>query len=277
MYICTTSHTAFKNNTTKEYKQLLKQITNKQFRRVSKFNLLAIYGALICLENKTYDTKLNIYTASEYGCISDMNTVLKQVSKDDEIVMPFDFLNINGNNVGFLISESLNTHGNNFYITSEDVSFEKAFELAFFDLSINKTKEALLGAIDESIPTIENIQSLVKNVHDNELYDGTTWFHLSSENKNALAKIENVKAFTNIHELNNFIDTLQYDHISLNIFAKKNSKHLKINESKIISQNNVFFGTYSAMYIENLLTYKGKLLHISLDESHRAFLFYFSK
>jgi len=277
MYIHSTFTTTFKNKTTKEYKQLLKQLTNKQFRRVSKFNLMAIYGALKCLENKQYDTNLSIYTASEYGCISDMNTVLMQVHKENEMVMPFDFLNINGNNVGYFISESLNTLGNSFYITSEDVSFEKAFELAYFDIFTNNTKEVLLGAIDESLDHIDEISTLVKNLNDKEIYDGTTWFHLSQESENSLAKIENVETFTNLEELNSFLNTIQYDHLSLNIFAQKEIAHLKIQKDKIISQNKEFFGTYSAMYINTLLNFNGKLLHISLDEKNRAFLFYFIK
>jgi len=277
MYINTTFHAAFQNKTTKEYKQLLKEVTQKQFRRVSKFNIMAIYGALRALENKQYDTNINIYTASEYGCIEDMNTVLMQVSKTDEIVMPFDFLNINGNNVGFLISEALNTLGNNFYITAEDVSFEKAFELAYFDISIDKTNEALVGAVDESLDYIQDINSLIKNPEHQKTYDGTTWFQLSKESKNALAKIESLETFTNLEELNNFLKTLQYDYLSLNIFAKNKLNTLKIDPSKVISQSEQFFGTYSAMYINNLLNYNGKLLHISLDENNRAYLFYFTK
>jgi len=277
MYICATFNTTLKSKTTKEYKQLLKQITQKQFRRVSKFNLMAIYGALMCLEHKKYDTNLNIYTASEYGCITDMNTVLMQVHKKNEIVMPFDFLNINGNNVGFLISEALNTLGNNFYITAEDVSFEKAFELAYFDISINNTQEVLVGAVDESLDYIDEITNMVKNLDHREMCDGTTWFQLSKESKNALAKIENIETFTNLEELNSFLNTIEYDYLSLNLFAKKEISHLNIKKDKIIVQSEDFFGTYSAMYINNLLNYKGKLLHISLDENNRAYLFYFTK
>jgi GTP:adenosylcobinamide-phosphate guanylyltransferase len=277
MYICATSNTTFKNNTTKEYKQLLKQLTTKQFRRVSKFNTMAIYGALKCLQHKKYDTNINIYTASEYGCIEDMNQVLMQVSKKDEIVMPFDFLNINGNNVGFLISEALDTLGNNFYITAEDVSFERAFELAYFDISIDKIDEALVGAVDESLDYIENINSMIKNINHQEVYDGTSWFHLSKHNNNELAKIEAMETFTNLEELNIFLDTLKYDRLSLNLFAKQQIDNLNINKNKIISQSKEFFGTYSAMYINNLLDYEGKLLHISLDANNRAYLFYFHK
>jgi GTP:adenosylcobinamide-phosphate guanylyltransferase len=277
MYICATSNTTFKNNTTKEYKQLLKQLTTKQFRRVSKFNTMAIYGALKCLQHKKYDTNINIYTASEYGCIEDMNQVLMQVSKKDEIVMPFDFLNINGNNVGFLISEALDTLGNNFYITAEDVSFERAFELAYFDISIDKIDEALVGAVDESLDYIENINSMIKNINHQEVYDGTSWFHLSKHNNNGLAKIEAMETFTNLEELNIFLDTLKYDRLSLNLFAKQQIDNLNINKNKIISQSKEFFGTYSAMYINNLLDYEGKLLHISLDANNRAYLFYFHK
>lgn len=277
MYICATYNTTYKNNTTKEYKQLLKEITKTQFRRVSKFNIMAIYGALQCLKNKHYDNNLNIYTASEYGCITDMNKVLLQVSKKDEIVMPFDFLNINGNNVGFLISEALNTLGNNFYITAEDVSFEKAFELAYFDISINKIDEALVGAVDESLDYIQDISTLVKNFDNTKIYDGTTWFQLSTKSDNALAKIDTVETFHNIEELNIFLDTLQYDHLSLNLFAQKALNILKIDKHKIITQSEEFFGTYSAMYLHNLLSFEGKLLHLSLDEKNRVFLFYFIK
>lgn len=273
MYICSAKKSVFQSKSIKEYKQEIKEFSSQNIRRISKFNALAILGALKTLHQKQYDQNLNIYTGSEYGCIESINKVLKQVSKEDEILMPFDFLNVNGNNVGFLIAESLNTIGNNFYITAEDFSFEKSLELAYYDITFNQIDEALVGAVDESLEDITSYNSYIHNLFQYPIVDGSVWFHLSKHNNNAIAKIENIYNFTDLDSLKGFITKENFDYISLNQFARKeNSVTDLITKEKIIPHSETFFGTQGAEDFYDLLSYKGKLLMVSLDTQNRSFV-----
>ncbi len=115
------------------------------------------------MKEKTYSDNMGIYLASEYGSITSVKNVLEQVSQDS-IVMPFDFLNINSNNVSFYVSQALESKGKNMVLTSHDLSFEKALELALFDLEIDEVKDALIGNVDESLDGINNFNKYISNV-----------------------------------------------------------------------------------------------------------------
>lgn len=53
----------------KDYKALLKEITTLDVRKISKLNLLAIYGAIKTLKDKEYKKDLTLYASSNFACI----------------------------------------------------------------------------------------------------------------------------------------------------------------------------------------------------------------
>lgn len=119
----------------KEYKRFLKESVSFDLRRVSKLNLLAIYGAVNCLKNINYDKNLSIYTSTNNGNIEETYKVLNEL-KDANPIMPFDFLNINTNNTGFYISKAINSKGNNYTISSNELSFEKTLQTIFLNIKV---------------------------------------------------------------------------------------------------------------------------------------------
>lgn len=276
MYICSAFKYITKNNTLDEYKKLIKTSCSKSFRRISKFNAMAIYGATKTLKDIEFDKNLNIYTATENGCVESMINVLKQVT-NKENVTPFDFLNINGNNVGFLISEAIESIGNNFVITAEDLSFEKALELGYFDLQSDIANEILIGGVDESLDYLENYNDYITNMQNREINDGSVWFYISKDNKNAIAKIQEYKYFQNIETLNIFLKDLTYDNLSLNDFASSFIDLINIDKSKLIEDGNEFFGTYSSLKIHSLLDKDGVSLYIGCDKNKKAYALVLNK
>ncbi len=259
------------------YRKQLKEISKINLRQSSKFNVIAVFGALKCLENISYDKNLSIYLASEYSCTHNMLNVITQVNTKDDFVMPFDFLNINTNNVGFFIAQALETVGESLNIAAQDLSFEKALEMAYFDLMCGAATEALIGSVDESLEDIINDYELVHNLENQKIKDGTAWIFLSPEKTGAIAKIKELLIYENIEELNLKLNTISYDKISLNQYAKKYKDDLEIDQNLIIKQPDEFYGTAAAGYIVNLLTYEKELIHISLDAKKRAYLFIFEK
>uniref|UniRef100_UPI00404787EC hypothetical protein n=1 Tax=Aliarcobacter sp. TaxID=2321116 RepID=UPI00404787EC len=278
MYIKNIFKQVNENRTAKEYRDQLKSICKLNLRRNSKFNIMSIYGALNCLKDVHYKDNLSIYIASEYGCVEDLLKVLEQINSEDSMLMPFDFLNVNTNNTGFLVAQALNTFGNNVNITSEDFSFEKAFELAYFEFQTKEIKDILIGGVDESVENISNHNKIIHNLEYSISNDGSSWIYINDEKENSIAKIESFEFFTNIQDLNNYIKTLDYKIVGLNQYAKKYQNELEINENLIFNNSDNFYGTTSASDIIDLINEKKESsIYISLDSKKRAYLFHLKK
>lgn len=278
MYIKSIFKQVNEKQSAKEYRDQLKSMCKLNLRRNSKFNIMAIYGALNCLEDIEYKNNLSIYIASEYGCVEDLLKVLEQINSEDSMLMPFDFLNVNTNNTGFLVAQALNTLGNNVNITSEDFSFEKAFELAYFEFNTKEIKDILIGGVDESVEDISNHNSIIHNLENSSSKDGSSWIYINDKKENSIGKIKSFEFFTNINELNNYIKTVDYKIIGLNQFARKYQNELDINKDLIFHNQDNFYGTTSASDIIDILNEKKESsIYISLDSKKRSYLFCFEE
>ena len=266
MYIHSSYSLIEKNNDAKEYKRRLKEISAIKLRRSSKFNVLAILGALKSLENKKYAEDLSLYISSENACVSDMLKVLHQVNNKDEIVMPFDFLNVNTNNIGFYISQALNINGNNINISCKNFSFEKALETALFDLEIRKCNEVLVGCVDESIEGLFNNSTLQ---NENQYFDKSSWIYITNLKKDSIAKVEKITYYSSLSSLNDALLTLNYKNILLNTYAKQEIGNLIIDDKALIN--------YLTKDITNYFDFKDSLLYLNMDSNNCCYLILFTK
>jgi len=273
MYIHHTYSINNKNENIKVYKSFLKEISKINLRRSSKFNILAVLGALQCMKEKNYSNNMGIYVASEYGSITSVKTVLEQVSQDS-IVMPFDFLNINSNNVSFYVSQALESNGKNMVLTSHDLSFEKALELALFDLELNEVNDILIGNVDESLDEINNFNKYISNVEENPSKDLSSWIYINKYKDDSLAKIEKFSNFTNINELNNLLKNTNFESIVLNQYATKQIDKLDINKNLVFSHDNIHG---SVNIISMLNSDKKSFIYLSMDMNNKGYFLEFRK
>ncbi len=270
MYIHSTYKFLHQNENGQFYKKLLKEISTINLRRANKFNVLSVYGALKCISGINYKNP-NIYIGTEYGVISGVLKVIESLNDEHQIVMPFDFLNINGNNAGFNISEAINTTGESFLTTSNNFSFEKTLQFAFHKSSINNNFEALIGGVDESLECIENYKEYVIN-NNLKSYDGSCWLYCSKIKENAIAKVEAIEEFISISYLNNYLENNKFNMIGLNHIAKNNKK-LKLNYNNIYQNNQLYYyGTQAISDIIDLLNYTNNVAYISQDKSGKFIL-----
>jgi hypothetical protein len=205
---------------TKEYKDRLKALTPLNLRRASKYNALAVLGALECVIQKEYEKKmLGIYVASEFSCALEVASAVEKVNTQEVMpLMPFDFLNVNSNNVGFYIAKALNAGGKNCVLTSQDLGFEKALALADFDLSIGVVQGALIGGVDVCIDSLQNHQAyLPQNVL--QTHDCSCWIYASTSDKDAVAKIESICEFANSNEVLRYVESLKGYDLCFNTYA----------------------------------------------------------
>ena len=261
MYIHSTYQFLHKNETASFYKKLLKEISSINLRRSSKFNILSVYGAVNCLNNINYSSNTSIYIATQYGVISGVQKVVNSLNDQHQIVMPFDFLNVNANNAGFNIAKALNIDNENYLLTSNDFSFEKTLQTAFNKSKHNNKFEAIIGGVDESLTDIDNYQSYV-TLNNIPSFDGSCWLYCSKIKENSIAKIDSVLEFKNKEEIENYIKNNNFDKIEYN-YIEKIDKNPNYQISSI-------YGTQSAYDIIDLTTHnRGKLLYISKDRNGR--------
>jgi|GEM_PF-828249 len=218
-----------KDLATKEYKERLKMLTPLNLRRASKYNTLAVLGALECLKEKEYEKQnLGIYVASEFSCALEVASAVEKVNTQEVMpLMPFDFLNVNSNNVGFYIAKALDAGGKNCVVTSQDLGFEKALALAEFELSVGLVKEALIGGVDVCIDALENFRTyLPKNVE--KTHDCSCWLYATAQSQGALAKIESICEFATAEAVYAYIQSLQGYEVCFNSVAAKDATLKKL-------------------------------------------------
>ncbi len=250
----------------KDYKVLLKEITSLDVRKISKLNLLAIYGAIKTLKDKEYKKDLTLYAASNFACIQETYKILQEL-KSQNPVMPFDFLNINTNNMGFYIQKALGSSGDSYGIASGFLSFERALFMAFLEYKNGIKKEFLVGEIDSALQNLPNLERF-KNIDNNINNDISNWFYLSSNPSKT--KISQVHFFKTLDELNLFLTPLEYGVVALNFFAQKYIDSLVLHDSKV--KQYCSFQTAAKM-IDMMEDGHRKSIFISLDEVKRGYIF----
>jgi len=212
------------------YKQKLSTLCKINLRRANKFNLLAVYGALSCVQNQTLSTNLGIYLATERGPVESLTNVLEQVTKEDGVVMPFDFLGIN-TNASFYIAQALNASGKHMVLTSHHLCLEKALQLAYFDLTHNEVDDVLVGCVDASLSFIEEKH---RPLNTQNTHDESYWLYANREPQNAIAMIESIEEFASFEAMHK-----NYPHVVLNsetviqclTHETKKSLHVKHDEN----------------------------------------------
>jgi len=239
MYIHQTYQLTQSNESIATYKQKLATLCKINLRRANKFNLLAVFGALSCAQNQPLSTNLGIYLATEHGPVESLTNVLEQVTKDNGIVMPFDFLGIN-TNASFYIAQALNASGKHMVLTFHHLSFEKALQLAYFDLTHNEVDDVLVGKVDASLCFIDPKH---RPKGDKNNYDESYWLYANREPENAIAKIKKIEEFASLEAMQevygaqvttaSFHDVLQRSEDTLHIAKDENGKYMVIKIRKL--------------------------------------------
>lgn len=129
-------------------KEFLAKEINFKFRKAGRFAIAAICGALKCLEDFNQCEDLNIYLGSSNGDTQNIKDSQDSVFLYNEFPFPFSFINTLNNTPLFFLIQHLNIKGSGISIASNKFAFEQVLALALADLSLKKTKYALLGVCD---------------------------------------------------------------------------------------------------------------------------------
>jgi hypothetical protein len=174
----------------------LKNYTDFFFRRVNKFILLSLLGVHRCLHNRKFDKSIAVFLATENGNLGDTENVLHQMYRENSFPKPFNFINTMSNTASFYVAQSLKSLGRSITVSSKNVSFERALELAMADFKLGQIKEALVGGVDEAVISREYfVKKYDQSYHDVKLVEGSSWLYCTADAAGALGKVDDVKTF----------------------------------------------------------------------------------
>lgn len=179
-----------------ELKAELKNYTDFFFRRVNKFIMLSLMGVHRCVHGKSIDPHTAVFLATENGNLGDTETVLHQLYRENSFPKPFNFINTMSNTASFYVAQSLKTLGRSITVSSKNVSFERALELAMTDFELGHIREALVGGVDEAVFSREYFaKKYDASFHDARLVEGSSWLYCTADNSGALGMIQDIRTF----------------------------------------------------------------------------------
>ncbi len=174
-----------------ELKDLVKTLWGKSYRRISHFIELALVGAKRCADQApiTIDAQCNLLFTTGQGNISQVVKVTRQIFKEHEPPMPFDFMHITNNMAPFYVAQGLGITSSNLTIAHRAFPFETAMDLAALQMP-STNAQCLIGAVDEcAFPLNEHRQRLAL-APDTPLAEGSHWMLLGSNQEHAIAQLE---------------------------------------------------------------------------------------
>jgi 3-oxoacyl-[acyl-carrier-protein] synthase II len=229
-------------------------IDPKNIRRMSRIIKMGVGAAAIALRQAKVTIPDAIITGTGYGCLEDTGIFLtKMIELKEEALNPTPFIQSTHNTIGSQIALLLQCQGYNQTYAHGAFSFESALLDASIQSEEDRSKNILLGGIDEITNVSHSIQKrfgMFRSVSNGE---GSAFFLLAGNNDNAIACIDSVETLykPDSVELENHFRALEnnYDLILLGIGNKEPDKILQTLSEKVFpSASLAYFKHLSGEY-----------------------------
>ncbi len=271
-----------------DLKTQIKLLCGRSFRRTNHFVDLAILGANRCVARtqKMPSSQCGVFVATGQGNVSDGIAIDQQIFVDQEMPMPFQFINVSNNLAGFYVAQSLDLNSANITISRRDYPFEAALEMASLDVQLSNLETCLVGGLDEcSLPLNQHCQRMSLPV-GTPLSEGSSWLHIGNNAQNAIA---NYQLFSPLASYEELIDTLNKTTIHPQChlaggYLMDNKELLQISQALHISRQYNYLetaryhNTNSAYGIASFIEHQHgtHLLHINKSYNNCYFAIYVS-
>lgn len=232
-----------------DVKKELKQTYKLDTRRQDKFIHLALYGALKLKDKCSVNVDDELYITSGVGNMEVMQKSNAYVNEQNEVLRPFDFINMLGNTTSYYVASALKLKGKNIFEISNNFTFLNTLISVYASLNVSK-KEAVLGSVDLAT----NPQSLIKRVlgldKNVEVLSAVNYQKLSLNADNAIATVEFDTKLYSLQEIKTLV-------------SQSKSKVIYSNKDK-------YFETQASYYINRAIEQKENLLYIdSVEDSYK--------
>ena len=174
-------------------KEEIKRYTQENFRRVNRFILLSLLGALQCVHQQPLEAATAVYLTTEDGNLGETADVLDEIYTSRSLPRPFGFINTMSNTAAFHLARNLGIRGRNITVSSQHLSFERGLELLKADFAGGAERSALIGGVDESsLPRMNREEPAGRGWRT---VDGSGWFYVKSEKEGACGAFTEIMSF----------------------------------------------------------------------------------
>lgn len=174
-------------------KEELRRHTQENFRRVNRFILLSLLGALQCVHQRSIEADTAVYLTTEDGNLGETADVLDEIYASGSLPRPFGFINTMSNTAAFYLARNLGIRGRNLTVSSQHLSFERGLELLKADFAVGAERSALIGGVDESSLFRMNGEGPARRGW--RMVDGSGWFYVKSEKEGACGAFTAIRSF----------------------------------------------------------------------------------
>jgi hypothetical protein len=174
-------------------KEEIRRYTQENFRRVNRFILLSLLGALQCIDQRPLDADTAVYLTTEDGNLGETAEVLDEIYASRSLPRPFGFINTMSNTAAFYLARNLGIRGRNITVSSQYLSFERGLELLRADFAAGAERSALIGGVDESSRSRMNREEPYGRGW--RMVDGSGWFYVNSEKEEACGAFTEIMSF----------------------------------------------------------------------------------
>ena len=236
---------------TENIKQILKQKYKYDTRRQDDFILLGVYGAYKLKESCNILPDDELYITSGIGNIDIFQKCCRHVYEKNQLIRPFDFINLVGNTLSYHIAKSLQLKGKNIFQISDNFTYLNTLISIYASLTMSK-KSAIIGTIDHISEEFEKIAKKASGIDEKTTMISSVNFQkLSLKEENALAEIDFENEIYTIEEIKNIMRTFKG-----NIKCSIRSKELDCQKEQ------KFFETEISNAVNQALKSKQNLLYI---------------
>lgn len=191
-----------------DLRALVKQVLGQPLRQGSHFIELAAIGARLCVgqlaESPPADS--GVYFGTGLGQVRKTETLLDQILPPGTgFAAPFDFINASPNMGAFHAAAALGLSARNLTVAQDELSFERALELALSDLRAGALPAAFVGGADENFfPRADYLRRLPLR-EDQVMGEGSGWLYLDHNPRDARAELLGVELF---HRNDGWLDSI---------------------------------------------------------------------
>ncbi|MCX5838078.1 MAG: hypothetical protein NTW71_06095 [Deltaproteobacteria bacterium] len=174
-------------------KEEIKRYTPENFRRVNRFILLSLLGALQCVHRQPLEAAMAVYLTTEDGNLGETADVLDEIYTSRSLPKPFGFINTMSNTAAFYLARHLGIRGRNITVSSQHLSFERGLELLKVDFACGAERSALIGGVDES--SLSRMNAEEQTGRGWRRVDGSGWFYVKPEKEGACGAFTEIRSF----------------------------------------------------------------------------------
>ncbi len=170
----------------------VQDLCGRSLRQASRFIHLAAVGALASVREATPPASTGVYLATGLGDQRTPARVFAQTRTGPPAVSPFDFVNMNSNTATYYIARLAGLAGPNLTISQGVLSFEWALRQACIAIE-EGLDHALVGGVDESAPSIAELERRYKPPRGESPGEGSAWLMLSTESARAVGRLVDMR------------------------------------------------------------------------------------